>query len=83
MNDRVAADRSFAALIDRFGDAAAYQQAQILAQMGEPDRAMETLLKAERLQDTGLSLTLIDPALRPLKGREDFNALLVRLGLSD
>jgi TolB-like protein/Flp pilus assembly protein TadD len=83
MNDRVAADRSFAALIDRFGDAAAYQQAQILAQMGEPDRAMETLLKAEQLQDTGLSLTLIDPALRPLKGREDFNALLVRLGLSD
>lgn len=83
LNDPEATDRSFAALIDRFGDAAAYQQAQILSQRGEPDRAMETLLKAERLQDTGLSLTLIDPALRPLRAREDFNALLVRLGLSD
>lgn len=83
LNDRAAADKNFEALIDRFGDAAAYQQAQILAQVGDLERAMDTLLKAEQLQDTGLSLTLIDPALRPLRNRTDFKALLVRLGLSD
>lgn len=83
LNDGEGAQSHYAALMDRFGDAAAYQQAQILAQMGEADAAMETLLKAERLEDTGLSLTLIDPALKPLRGRDDFNALLVRLGLRD
>lgn len=82
LKDDAEAQRHYAALMDRFGDAAAYQQAQILSQMGKLDEAMETLIKAERLQDTGLSLTLIDPALRPLRGRDDFNALLVRLGLS-
>lgn len=83
LQDRVGADTYYAALMDHSGDAAAYQQAQILSQMGEADAAMETLLKAERLEDTGLSLTLIDPALKPLRGRDDFNALLVRLGLRD
>jgi TolB-like protein/Tfp pilus assembly protein PilF len=83
LKDKSGAERYYTALMDRFGDAAAYQQAQILAQMENADAAMETLLKAERLEDTGLSLTLIDPALRPLRERDDFNALLVRLGLDD
>jgi TolB-like protein/Tfp pilus assembly protein PilF len=83
LNDPASAEGSFAALIDRFGDAAAYQQAQILAQMNVPDEAMKTLLKAEALQDTGLAMTLIDPALTPLRARDDFKALLVRLGFSD
>lgn len=82
LKDDAEAQRHYAALMDRYGDAAAYQQAQILSQMGKLDEAMETLMKAERLQDTGLSITFIDPALRPLRGRDDFNALLVRLGLS-
>lgn len=83
LNDPDGAQNSFAALIDRFGDAAAYQQAQILAQMNVPDEAMKTLLKAEKLQDTGLAMTLIDPALKPLRARDDYKALLVRLGHSD
>lgn len=83
LDDLDAAQKNFTALIDKFGDAAAYQQAQILAQMDVPDQAMETLLKAEGLEDTGLSMTLFDPALKPLRDREDFKALLVRLGLTD
>jgi len=51
--------------------------------MNVPDEAMKTLLKAEALQDTGLAMTLIDPALTPLRARDDFKALLVRLGFSD
>lgn len=68
-------------LIAEHGDAAAYQQAQIEADMGQLDLAMETLLKAERLRDTGLTLIAFDPALDALRDREDFKALLVRLGL--
>jgi TolB-like protein len=83
LDDSNGAQESFDALVDRFGDAAAYQQAQILTQMGAPDDAMDTLLEAERLQDTGLAMTLIDPALKPLHARDDFKALLVRLGFSD
>jgi tetratricopeptide (TPR) repeat protein len=83
LKDDVGAQREYAALMDRYGDAAAYQQAQILSQTGKLDEAMDALRKAEQLQDTGLALALIDPALRPLRGRGDFNALLVRLGLSD
>ena len=68
-------------LIRTFGDAGAYQQAEILTQMGRLDEAMETLLRAEALRDSGLSLAKMDPALAPLRGRGDFKALLARLGL--
>lgn len=73
---------SFSELVEIYGDAAAYQQAQILSQSGDLDGAMKTLHRAEELQDTGLALVKIDPALLPLRGRNDFLALLARRGLT-
>ncbi len=69
-------------LIETFGDAGAYQQAQVMAQWGRLDEGMDILRKAEALSDSGLTLALIDPALDPLRGRGDFTQLLARLGLS-
>ncbi|GLQ21487.1 TIR domain-containing protein [Algimonas porphyrae] len=83
LSDTAAAAVALDNLIATFGDAGAYQQAQIQADMGALQQAMETLLKAESLKDTGLSLAGFDPALDPLRGREDFKALLVRLGMTD
>lgn len=76
------ANIAYKALIETYGDAAAYQQAQILAQAGDVDDAMETLRTAEQLQDTGLGLLYIDPAMTPLRSRDDFKALLARLGMN-
>ena len=76
------AKTEMAELIEKFGDAGAYQQAQVLAQGAQPDAAMATLVKAESLSDSGLTLALIDPALDPLRERDDFGQLLARLGLS-
>ena len=83
IGDQDAADARFAELVESFGDAAAYQQAQIEAQAGQYDEAMETLRLAEELEDTGLSMVMTDPALNPLRERDDFNALLARRGLRD
>lgn len=73
---RQATDR----LVAAFGDAATYQQAQILAQSGQLDQAMAKLLHARQIGDVGLALSFTDPLLDPLRGRPDFSQLLSRLG---
>lgn len=81
MGDTDAAMAAMTRLIDTYGDAGAYQQAQILAQWEQLDEAMETLDKAVKLGDSGLTFAGFDPALGPLRGREDFANLLAQLGL--
>lgn len=75
-----ASDAALQALVDAFGDSAAYQQVQILAQQGREALALQAMEKAVRLQDSGLSLASFDPALDPLRNTEAFQALLVSLG---
>jgi len=77
------AEKALGELIEVFGDAGAYQQAEMLAEMGQTEVAIATLLKAESLGDTGLAMAGYDPALDNLRDDERFQALLVRLGLSD
>lgn len=79
--DRASAQSRYSELVETFGDAAAYQQAQIKSQAGAIDEAMDILHLAEELEDTGLSMVMTDPALNPLRDREDFRALLARRGL--
>lgn len=67
-------------LIAEFGDAASYQLAQISAQAGQLDLAMEQLRKAREVGDAGLALALTDPMLDPLRNRPEFSRLLSDLG---
>jgi TolB-like protein/Flp pilus assembly protein TadD len=68
-------------LVELYGDAGMYQQAQILSSWGDLDDAMQTLQKAQKLKDSGLTLAGFDPTLNPLRARADFSNLLAELGL--
>lgn len=72
------ADRALADLI-ALGDTMAYQRAQVLAQRGRADEAMQALALAARLRDGGVAQLRNDPFLDPLRERHDFQALLKSL----
>ena len=57
-----------------------YQQAQVLAQWGEPDPAIARLERARRIGDSGLIYSRNDPFLDPLRNDARFTKLLDRLG---
>ena len=61
------------------GEASAYQYAEITAQWGERQRAMEWLEKALQLRDPGMSYTKTDPLLDPLRQEPRFQAALREL----
>ncbi len=78
--DKESAERAFDRLRTEFGDAGAYQQAQIYAATDRPDKAMETLTKAYDLGDSGLTLLNVDPFMQPLRDKQEFRELLAKLG---
>jgi TolB-like protein/Tfp pilus assembly protein PilF len=80
LGDASAADQAQAALIDQYGDASLYQQAQILAQRGAPGEALARLEKAYVERDPGMLFAPNDPLLDPLRGEARFKDLLSRLG---
>jgi TolB-like protein len=80
LGDTAEASNALAALINEYGDGSLYQQAQILAQTGEHDRAMETLYQALKGGDSGLTYLYIDPMLFSLRERTDYKQLLAQLG---
>lgn len=61
------------------GDAAYFQQAEILAQQGQQDAALSALEKAYRARDQGLTSILVDPLLDPLRPTTRFQALVKKL----
>lgn len=61
------------------GDAAAYQFAQIYAQWGDQNGALQWLEKALRLGDPGLVYTKADPLLDPLRNGPRFTAVIAAL----
>lgn len=69
-------------LIAELGDAALYQQAQVLAQWGLADQAFATLERARSAGDSGLLMTLVDPLLDPLRPDARYSRLLKGLGLA-
>jgi TolB-like protein/tetratricopeptide (TPR) repeat protein len=57
------------------GDAAAYQYAEIYAQWGDRNAALDWLEKAMRLRDPGMVYTNADPLIDPLRQEPRFKAI--------
>ena len=79
-DDTKGAEAALATLRTEVGDSGLYQQAQVLAQFGRLDAALEVLARARSLDDSGLTLARTDPLLDPLRSRKEFSSLLQQLG---
>jgi hypothetical protein len=75
-----AADRAFAQLVGEVGDAALYQQAEVMAQWGRTDEAMVKLQRARAVGDSGLTIIATDPLLDPISKDPRFVRLVKDLG---
>jgi tetratricopeptide (TPR) repeat protein len=80
LGNTAAAAAAKSALIEDLGDRVLYQQAQILAQWGDPDAAIACLEKAFSIGDSGLIYTRNDPLLDPLRHDPRFVRLLASIG---
>lgn len=78
--DAARASRNLAQVQEIFGDSAAYQQAEIYAQLGQADRAFAALERSLEVRDPGLLALPRDPFLDPLRSDGRFPALLKKLG---
>ncbi|AWW75611.1 hypothetical protein CD351_14330 [Erythrobacter sp. KY5] len=79
LGDDAGANEAFTALLADYGDTGLYQQAQVLAQWGENERALEVLTRAFDAGDPGVLLTTNDPLLDPLRTEPGLDRLLLRL----
>lgn len=80
LGDRPAAEAALAALAAEPHGATLYQQAQVLAQWGQPDRALDALAAAAKAGDPGVILARTDPMMDPLRGDARFARFLAGLG---
>jgi len=71
-----AAQKAFDQLVSEVGDAALYQQAQVLAQWGRSDEALAALERARAIGDSGLIYLSTDPLLDPIRNQPRFARLL-------
>ena len=76
LGDRGAAQKAFDQLVSQVGDAALYQQAQVLAQWGRSDEALAALERARAVGDSGLIYLSTDPLLDPVRNQPRFSNLL-------
>ena len=81
-NDVDAARAAFTQLVAELGDRVLYQQAQVLAQWGEVEPAIERLLAARASGDSGLIYARNDPFLDPLRGDPRVAGLLAQIGFT-
>ena len=72
---REAASAAMRRAVEQAGDAGGYQYAEIYAQWGESNAALDWLEKAMRLRDTGMANLRTDPLLDPLRKEPRFRAL--------
>lgn len=80
--NRADAQRAFDSLVDEVGDAALYQQAEVMAQWGRPDEALALLEKARAVGDSGLISIVSDPLLDPIARDAGYLAFVRRLGFA-
>lgn len=78
--DKLAATRDLAQIRALADETTFYQQAEILAQWGQQDQAVEALEHAYAVQDSGLLQLRSDPLLDPLRDNPNYRNLLRRLG---
>ena len=81
LGDLAAARGAMAELVATAGDSALYQQAEVLAQWGEPGPALAALERARAIGDSGLLYLATDPMLDPLAKQPRFRTLLRALQL--
>lgn len=74
------AQNIMAAMVASTGDTSFLEQAEILAQWGDLDGAIEALIKAYDNGDSGLVLMHNDPLLDPLRDDSRFKDLQLKLG---
>jgi TolB-like protein len=80
--NRAAAERAFNALVSEIGDAAMYQQAEVMAQWGRTDDALARLQRAREIGDSGLSYVATDPLLDPIAKDPRFLRFIRDLGFT-
>jgi tetratricopeptide (TPR) repeat protein len=80
LGDGAAARQAMGDLVAHHGDRSLYQQAQVLAQWGELDAAVEALQRALQVGDSGLIYSRNDPFLDPLRDDPRFAQLLKAIG---
>ena len=80
LGDAAAARQAMDDLVAHHGDRSLYQQAQVLAQWGELDAAIDALQRALRVGDSGLIYSRNDPFLDPLRDDPRFAQLLNAIG---
>lgn len=79
LGDTQGARQAFNSLLAKYGESGLYQQAQVLAQWGETDRALVMLRRAFDEGDPGILLATNDPLLGPLRGEPEMDRLLLQL----
>ena len=77
-----AAEKAFNALVSEIGDAAMYQQAEVMAQWGRTDDALARLQRAREIGDSGLSYVATDPLLDPIAKDPRFLRFIRDLGFT-
>ena len=77
-----AARKAYDELATKVGDAALYQQAEVMAQMDRPDEAMALLQRARAVGDSGLTAIASDPLLDPIAKDPRFTAFVRSIGLA-
>lgn len=80
LGDTAASQKALKDLISQFGDGASYQQAQVYAQLGQVDAALDALDRARKVGDGGLGYSRNDPMIDPLRKTPRFIALMQALG---
>lgn len=78
--NQAAADKAMSQLISDVGDAAMYQQAEVMAQWGRPDEAISRLQRARVIGDSGLTMIAADPMFDPISQDPRFTRLIKELG---
>lgn len=74
------AESSLALLIRDYQEIGLYQQAQVHAQWGNSEKAIQTLNEAHEYHDPGTSQLLVDPLLDPIREAPEFAELLKKTG---
>lgn len=77
--DKLGTQRTIEKLEGMMGDALDYQYAEIYAQAGDRDRALDALDRAWRIRDSGLLWLKVDPLLDPLRSDPRFQVLVKAL----
>lgn len=80
--NREAAKKAFDQLVREIGDAATYQQAEVMAQWGRPDEAFALLRRASTIGDSGLIYLATDPFLDPIAQDPRFGQLIRDIGFA-